>query len=130
LRELLAFNRIDVYRRFNLISSSSKNIKKFNEKFGSLDILENQTLSMLEAYEYNQTPALDAIYIALFTYFYYKGLIFSTTHENIKDGVVSKMALDILVPAITTFFFEMSANKFPISAEAILYFEQRIAYPR
>lgn len=128
VRKILAFERIDKYKRRSFMPWIGNENRRFQASFGSCDLLEDEVLSMLEAYETFQVQPLDVMYIALFNYFYFKGLAHATLEEKTRNRVMPLIARDILLPSVKQFYFEAKNGAFPIPAEAGEYFKHGLAY--
>ena len=116
VRNVLGVKKLDSILRKTLLPSTRSANRHFIANVESIEKLEETAFRLLETYESVHLNSLDAVYIAIFTYFYYKGLA-----EVRKSWLISEtriaLAREMLLPAIENFLRLLEDEAVPVPPE-------------
>jgi len=104
--------RAQYYRFLNLLKRPKAVLQPHPP--GTIGWLEDMTCGLLSLYEWDYKPSLDRLYLAVLDYFYYDGVFEGLLKPGLAWRMRSAHASGYLLPALTGFLQEASAQKDPI----------------
>jgi glycosyltransferase involved in cell wall biosynthesis len=116
MARLIGFPEIEKIKKIT-ISKEGKNLNdEFKKNLRTISSIEEHILRLVSAYEGKNIYPLDGMYLELFKYFYYKGIVNSDEDQG-NDEINTTLLRLILWPATLNFYQALEMHKIPIPHE-------------
>jgi glycosyltransferase involved in cell wall biosynthesis len=116
MANIIGFDEIDKFKKIAISKEGKKINFEFNNLLQSSICLEEHVLRLVSSYESKYVYPLDDMYLELFKYFYYKGIVSAEYDDNLDQINITLIRL-ILWPATQNFYKKLVENEIVIPKE-------------